>query len=111
MSSPLAQGRGLKFAKKNISKKQENVAPRAGAWIEIKRQANGVGVEPVAPRAGAWIEIKAIAFSASVAWVAPRAGAWIEIKIYRQMRYLTQSSPLAQGRGLKCLSCAHNLRH
>ena len=58
-----------------------NVAPRAGAWIEINvnRLGESTGTRQVAPRAGAWIEI-------SVPWlcrpdpeVAPRAGAWIEI--------------------------------
>ena len=35
----------------------ENVAPLAGAWIEIKPEITGDDAKPVAPLAGAWIEI------------------------------------------------------
>ena len=37
------------------------VAPRAGAWIEIKVILLGILLFSVAPRAGAWIEISASA--------------------------------------------------
>ncbi len=33
------------------------VAPRAGAWIEIAIKRSERGIAAVAPRAGAWIEI------------------------------------------------------
>ena len=49
--------RGLKSRKnKNISQKKI-VAPRAGAWIEIKINLMFWSKGLVAPRAGAWIEI------------------------------------------------------
>ena len=57
-----------------------NVAPYAGAWIEIH-----VGLAPsiksmyVAPYAGAWIEISSLKLSMIMSLVAPYAGAWIEI--------------------------------
>ena len=34
-----------------------NVAPYAGAWIEIINEDNIMGIDMVAPYAGAWIEI------------------------------------------------------
>ena len=79
------------------------VAPFAGAWIEIQRQAHtqslkrslrsperglkfyqqtgGSGILKVAPFAGAWIEIVMNDESWSTERVAPFAGAWIEITI------------------------------
>ena len=36
---------------------QVNVAPLAGAWIEIEKKGGGYMLELVAPLAGAWIEI------------------------------------------------------
>ena len=76
------------------------VAPRAGAGIEI-------GVPPacrswalVAPRAGAGIEICPLVLALSVFTVAPRAGAGIEIIIWEYTHGLIMS-PLAQGRELK----------
>ena|SRR6185312_895040 len=77
------------------------VAPRAGAWIETRRQrgkaapvrrsppARGRGLKHgercltyllrcVAPRAGAWIETSAVGELIPRLCVAPRAGAWIE---------------------------------
>ena len=57
-----------------------NVAPRAGAWIEIKRHfAVIVCLVCVAPRAGAWIEMLPPKQETRCRLVAPRAGAWIEI--------------------------------
>ena len=78
------------------------VAPRAGAWIEIKTVISDPPSKKVAPRAGAWIEIKTVISDppskkslpvrerglkfideAGTVWdsrVAPRAGAWIEIR-------------------------------
>ena len=78
------------------------VAPRVGAWIEIKtfNERNGTitvslpawerGLKypagrrgrrliHVAPRVGAWIEITPRIVYGSAAAVAPRVGAWIEI--------------------------------
>jgi len=35
MASPLTQGRGLKSLEKVVNSKWKNVAPHAGAWIEM----------------------------------------------------------------------------
>ena len=56
-----------------------SVAPRAGAWIEIKKRKEDEKMAEVAPRAGAWIEIAIKRSERGIAAVAPRAGAWIEI--------------------------------
>ena len=78
-----------------------NIAPRAGAWIEIISgdyftiyvsshlvQVRGLKSEllhrtkpdkTIAPRAGAWIEIFLVAVGCEKVYIAPRAGAWIEI--------------------------------
>ena len=37
--------------------RQREVAPFAGAWIEIREDEEGVPAARVAPFAGAWIEI------------------------------------------------------
>ena len=55
------------------------VAPRAGAWIEIIDGGLTGATRCVAPRAGAWIEITFCHFHKHFIKVAPRAGAWIEI--------------------------------
>ena len=34
------------------------VAPRAGAWIEMRKGIGRLNIMIVAPRAGAWIEIR-----------------------------------------------------
>ena len=62
---------------------RRNVAPLAGAWIEIpsRKFRDEVG-KWVAPLAGAWIEILLIPLTSCVGVVAPLAGAWIEIGIY-----------------------------
>ena len=76
--SPLAQGRGLKSPQPISSATGGYVAPRAGAWIEIRAKTYIEAYVEVAPRAGAWIEICPA--------VQDHVSAW---------------SPLAQGRGLK----------
>ena len=58
------------------------VAPRAGAWIEIGLIVIWYLNDSVAPRAGAWIEIVMFMASHHNIPVAPRAGAWIEILWY-----------------------------
>ena len=55
------------------------VAPFAGAWIEIKKFNQEIIYDNVAPFAGAWIEISIFAFATFKTLVAPFAGAWIEI--------------------------------
>ena len=56
-----------------------DVAPFAGAWIEIKFCYSICFLETVAPFAGAWIEIYTIIGKYAKTLVAPFAGAWIEI--------------------------------
>ena len=51
-----ARERGLKLDEKGCKKVLQEVAPRAGAWIETIEQQSLSGDEVVAPRAGAWIE-------------------------------------------------------
>ena len=80
---------------------ERDVAPHAGAWIEIARHGRFDGGNHVAPHAGAWIEIKTYETmlvcppspptrGRGLKWlilqsglagriVAPHAGAWIEI--------------------------------
>ena len=62
-----------------------DVAPSAGAWIEIPYSWTGNMEEQVAPSAGAWIEISVIDLSTISAVVAPSAGAWIEIFAYASL--------------------------
>ena len=57
----------------------EQVAPRAGAWIEIALIVDVSVDSPVAPRVGAWIEITRPRAATTGSMVAPRVGAWIEI--------------------------------
>ena len=56
-----------------------NVAPLAGAWIEMNITVLGSDQDWVAPLAGAWIEIDVIEKFTTNPFVAPLAGAWIEI--------------------------------
>ena len=55
------------------------VAPLAGAWIEIIPIDSLAEAINVAPLAGAWIEILLCHDWGFKFWVAPLAGAWIEI--------------------------------
>ena len=50
--------RGLKFGKLHVVVQTGQVAPHAGAWIEIYYGGTKTIPERVAPHAGAWIEIK-----------------------------------------------------
>ncbi len=49
--------RGLKYLANVVKQAANGVAPRAGAWIEIKFKRFFLSTHTVAPRAGAWIEI------------------------------------------------------
>ena len=50
--------RGLKSTESNLSEQPTEVAPYAGAWIEILvRVTTELQYHHVAPYAGAWIEI------------------------------------------------------
>ena len=56
------------------------VAPFAGAWVEIASTGARRSRASVAPFAGAWVEIPADAeIPAHAPGVAPFAGAWVEI--------------------------------
>ena len=79
-SLPLRE-RGLKFCPAWSHQHSGNVAPLAGAWIEIISDFLFLSAYRVAPLAGAWIEISTLPPIASVSFVAPLAGAWIEIYV------------------------------
>ena len=49
--------RGLKYHLDTKCRRLYNVAPRAGAWIEIFLRLTLLEIKEVAPRAGAWIEM------------------------------------------------------
>ncbi len=70
--------RGLKPELLSDNLQSEEVAPRAGAWIETSLMAFARSAIPVAPRAGAWIETMIHLSELLASYVAPRAGAWIE---------------------------------
>ncbi len=57
MSLP-SRERGLKFVDFDPQANATQVAPLAGAWIEIGRSWSVKKCAGVAPLAGAWIEIK-----------------------------------------------------
>jgi len=64
----------------------------------------------VAPRVGAWIEIKFTGRKALRSTVAPRVGAWIEIHFGRYNNQLVLSLPVWE-RGLKSLrSSSHRIK-
>ena len=71
--------RGLKFCSFASGTAQTQVAPLAGAWIEIAKVVLTVFRGAVAPLAGAWIEINKPYYIDDYMEVAPLAGAWIEI--------------------------------
>ena len=69
----------MKFALGDTLLAKAEVAPCAGAWIEIFSQENPPPPTSVAPCAGAWIEIVHRPHGFHGAQVAPCAGAWIEM--------------------------------
>ena len=77
-----------------------DVAPFAGAWIEMMLSSYTIKVFSVAPFAGAWIEICIRITNCKGCNVAPFAGAWIEIHIgaFNQMQPMSLPS---RERGLK----------
>ena len=77
--SPPAWGRGLKYRSGRCLTTSSKVAPRVGAWIEIRICNCGLPGRVVAPRVGAWIEMSPSNHSNASLLVAPRVGAWIEI--------------------------------
>ena len=99
-----------------------DVAPLAGAWIEIKNNHTGTDSAAVAPLAGAWIEInifincgdmllslpsreRGLKYphnlgTVACGRVAPLAGAWIEIMPI-VILYIVMTSLPSRERGLK----------
>ncbi len=76
------------------------VAPLAGAWIEMSKvNARPLNIA-VAPLAGAWIEIQILCKMSMYKLVAPLAGAWIEIAKYTDHISIVKSLP-SRERGLK----------
>ena len=78
MSLPTRE-RGLKSTSSCSTITQGEVAPHAGAWIEIDYNRHNTNKQTVAPHAGAWIEIYNEDDIRLVESVAPHAGAWIEM--------------------------------
>ena len=56
MSLP-SRERGLKYLVRKIKRAFKDVAPFAGAWIEIRQDVDSFVWTTVAPFAGAWIEM------------------------------------------------------
>ena len=57
------------------------VAPCAGAWVEMMITTRGDDLNGVAPCAGAWVEMSSCAIWRVSDMVAPCAGAWVEMQI------------------------------
>ena len=83
-----------------FSRLPRDVAPFAGAWIEICVIPILYVVGCVAPFAGAWIEISTLWRTCHRLPVAPFAGAWIEINNSESVVVLNESLP-SRERGLK----------
>ena len=69
----------MKSQKRKKRLSDYEVAPFAGAWIEILTDRMWKQESHVAPFAGAWIEIHVVSCDFQKRLVAPFAGAWIEI--------------------------------
>ena len=99
-SLPLRE-RGLKSEQHVRKIGKGDVAPLAGAWIEIVVKINISPYIPVAPLAGAWIEIVIEGIDEKNEDVAPLAGAWIEIRRDRMTVAIAPTSLPLRERGLK----------
>ena len=77
-------GAWIEILKEAANVKGRLVAPRVGAWIEIRMGIYAELVQlKVAPRVGAWIEIISLPPPTLCRTpVAPRVGAWIEITLF-----------------------------
>ena len=80
-----------------LSRNASNVAPRAGAGIEIITIASSDCSHFVAPRAGAGIEIRNLVENEQQSEVAPRAGAGIEIDLDRGISRVRAGRPSRRG--------------
>ena len=87
--------RGLKCLCAGATIVPLEVAPYAGAWIEIHDGAAMIPHAVVAPYAGAWIEIAFDYAGLFMQRVAPYAGAWIEIHVCTQYVYRPSVAPYA----------------
>ena len=70
--------RGLKHMGVEVREVEQDVAPRAGAWVETTCRRCSASRICVAPRAGAWVETCLRLLFSWLHCVAPRAGAWVE---------------------------------
>ena len=86
VSLPLRE-RGLKYTFGRACLVISEVAPLAGAWIEIPHLLQTYQLQSVAPLAGAWIEINFFCLLHIRFEVAPLAGAWIEICLLKSASY------------------------
>ena len=93
--------RGLKYGVSLFQILSLEVAPFAGAWIEISTVREVRDAVSVAPFAGAWIEIQSHVNLYNGFFVAPFAGAWIEIYISDAPLDKPQRSLPSRERGLK----------
>ena len=75
----------------------------------IRCQSYGKTAE-VAPYAGAWIEIACRAIWPLIARVAPYAGAWIEMRKFGYISLDAIKSLPTRERGLKCVNAANIVR-
>ena len=80
---------------------RNQVAPHAGAWIEIRYHLPFLSLHIVAPHAGAWIEIPCSSGDLPPRLVAPHAGAWIEIQYHSHASLHRIMSHPTRVRGLK----------
>ena len=97
----------MKIAKQK--KLKEDVAPHAGAWIEIFEFGEVILGNGVAPHAGAWIEIRCVLFGLLLRAVAPHAGAWIEMCSCAAAHAASMSLPTRE-RGLKYVAVCFGRR-
>ena len=81
MSLP-SRERGLKCPREPPGAPGLDVAPFAGAWMEMSRACGTTCRLDVAPFAGAWIEMATVCVRVVLDEVAPFAGAWIEMPAY-----------------------------
>ena len=83
----------MKFGLNDLISQMKEVAPLAGAWVEISLEGVFVAVGiVVAPLAGAWVEIVPATVPDISKFVAPLAGAWVEIF---KIIYLLPEVPVA----------------
>ena len=93
--------RGLKLGNRLENRKNRNVAPHGGAWIETRVGGFAAGDARVAPHGGAWIETPLHLVRSGISgYVAPHGGAWIETYYYRNDCNVQPSHPTGV-RGLK----------